>query len=404
MLKNSEVKKLYIVLIIFFFVFLFFSIVVTKININNYKKYFLDYNAKVINTIRNNYPDTTDKIIDLIINGDADKKILEKYGIDDNDSINKINNLNTEYKGMLKINVIFFISIFTVFIIIISLYIRKIYKRINNLNNYTDSILENKTQLDIVDNSEGEISILKNNLYDITRLLKENNSLLEKEKEYLKTALADISHQIRTPLTSLYLYNEILYKEKDEKKIKQFLDKEKVELERIEWLITSLLKLSKIDSGTIVFKDEKINVINLIKSVHQDLDSLIKDKKISLNILNDEDIYINGDFNWLKEALINIVKNCTEHVPIKGIIDISYEDNPLYTLITIKDNGEGIDKEDIRHIFERFYKAKNSNKNSIGIGLSLSKSIINKHNGDISVKSKKGEFTSFEIKLYKKII
>jgi signal transduction histidine kinase len=195
-----------------------------------------------------------------------------------------------------------------------------------------------------------------------------------------------------------------LYKEKDERKIKQFLDKEKIELERIEWLITSLLKLSKIDSGTIVFKNEKININTLIKSVYEDIYGLMGDKKIVFNIFNKEDIYINGDFNWLKEALINIVKNCTEHVSIKGVIDVSYEDNPLYTIITIKDNGEGIDKEDIRHVFERFYKAKNSNKNSIGIGLSLSKSIINKHNGDISVKSQKGEFTAFEIKLYKNII
>jgi signal transduction histidine kinase len=405
MLKNSEIKKLFLVITICFIFFLIGSFFITNIIINNYRNYFLDYNAKVINIIEEKYPKASGEVIDLIINSNnPDKKVLEDYGIKDPDLINKINNLSIQYNKVLTTNILFVSFVFLIIFIVITIFINRLYKKIRKLSNYTLDILENKSKLDIVDNSEGELSILRNRLYDITRLLKENNLLLEKEKLYLKQALADISHQIKTPLTSLYLLNEIISKEKDSKKRNLFIDKMKDELERIEWLVSSLLKISKIDSGTIVFKEEKVNINNLINLVYKDMYQFIKDKKIKFNINNDEGIYIKGDFNWLKEALINIVKNCIEHTPMKGTIDIDYDDNPLYVKITVKDSGEGIDKKDIKHIFERFYKAKNSDKNSIGIGLSLSKSIINNHHGDIEVKSVKGKYTLFEIKFYKNII
>jgi signal transduction histidine kinase len=255
--------------------------------------------------------------------------------------------------------------------------------------------------IDINDNSEGDISILKNHLFDITRILKENKELLERDKIYLKNAIADISHQLKTPLTSLYLVNEILCNEKDETKRNEFLIKMRDELERIEWLVSSLLKMSKLDSKTVVLRDDTIEVSALIQHSVSDLASLINSKKIDIKINNKDNITLKGDFNWLKEALINIIKNGLEHTNEDGHINIDVSDNPLYTKIVIKDNGEGIAPADIPYIFDRFYKPKGSSKNSLGIGLALAKSIINSQNGAISVKSKLGEYTAFTIKVYK---
>lgn len=257
------------------------------------------------------------------------------------------------------------------------------------------------TTLDIIDNSEGEISILRNRLYDITRILKENNELLENDKIALKKAIADISHQLKTPLTSLYLCNEILSDEEDSNQRKIFLDKMHQELERIEWLISSLLKMSKLDSRTVILKKDKINVGDLIDSTLLSLRGMITEKKITILKDGNSKLTIKGDFNWLREALSNIIKNAIEHSNIDGKIDISYLDNPLYVEIIVKDNGEGISREDLPHIFERFYKAKGSSKESVGIGLALAKTIINNSNGEISVKSKMGEYTLFTIKIYK---
>jgi signal transduction histidine kinase len=172
-------------------------------------------------------------------------------------------------------------------------------------------------------------------------------------------------------------------------------------LNKIEWLVSSLLKLSQLDSRTIELENKKISVKKLINTSIKPLLLLMELKNIKVDIKGDNKIFINGDFNWLSEALGNIIKNSVEHTLMNGQIDIGYNDNPLYTKIVIRDNGEGIDKKDLPFIFNRFYKAKNSHKDSIGIGLALAKTIINSQNGDIKVNSEKGVFTEFIIKIYR---
>lgn len=402
---NSEIKRITIIFGVILLITLVLSFIGTNIIIKSYENYFMNYNARILNVIADKYPTLDDEVIDTILNtrkvSDTDFDKLTKYGITKSSLLNSVEAVKSEYQHVFITNMVLMITLSSIFIIVIFIFLYKLYKKISNLNTYALDAMHGDGHFDIIDNGEGELSILKNRLFDITRILKENNELLEKDKAALKRAIADISHQLKTPLTSLYLCNEILYDENDKHQRDLFLGKMKDELERIEWLISSLLKMSKLDSRTIALKSEKIIVSDLIDSTLLSLTSLIDSKNINIVKDGSLDLYLNGDFNWLREALSNVIKNGIEHSSNGGEINISYTDNPLYVELDIKDNGEGIDKSDLPHIFERFYKAKGSSKESVGIGLSLSKAIVNNSNGDIMVKSKKNEYTLFIIKIYK---
>lgn len=274
-------------------------------------------------------------------------------------------------------------------------------KRIKNLSSYMNNILNNNYSLDIRDYEEGDISNLKNDIYKMTVKLKEQSDLSLKDKKYLEEVLSDISHQLKTPLTSMYVINDVLLSDKkiSEDKKQEFLMKNRKELERIEWLVTTLLKMSRLDSGSETLKIKEVPLEILIKKVLEPLEIPIELKKQELVLEYDEDIILNIDLNWTAEAFINILKNAHEHTKEQGKIIIKSKDTPIYTEIEIIDNGEGIDSKDLPHIFERFYKGK-GNKESIGIGLNMSKKIINLEKGEIKATSDSSG-TIFNIKFYK---
>lgn len=259
--------------------------------------------------------------------------------------------------------------------------------------------------LDIRDNQEGELSILKSELYKVTQMLSEHRHLLEEHNEQLTDAISDISHQLKTPLTSMMVMVDLLSDAAlPETKRKEFTHLVNVQLERIDWLVSSLLKLSKIDAGSIVFKKEKINVQALIQKALQPLLIPMEIKKQTYAITGHESVTCVGDEHWMIEAMINIMKNSVEHMPEGGKLTISAAENALYTEISIADNGRGIAREDLPYIFKRFYKGKQASDGSIGIGLAMAHSIITNQNGTIEVESKEGEGTQFRIKLYKHIV
>lgn len=274
-------------------------------------------------------------------------------------------------------------------------------KKIKNLSSYMNSILNNNYSLDIRDYEEGDLSNLKNDIYKMTVKLKEQSDLSLKDKKYLEEVLSDISHQLKTPLTSMYIINDVLLSDKkiSEDKKQEFLMKNRKELERIEWLVTTLLKMSRLDSGSETLKIKEVPLGILIKKVLEPLEIPIELKKQELVLEYDEDVILNIDLNWTAEAIINILKNSHEHTKEEGMIIIKSKDTPIYTEIEIIDNGEGIDSKDLPHIFERFYKGK-GNKESIGIGLNMSKKIINLEKGEIKATSDSSG-TVFNIKFYK---
>lgn len=274
-------------------------------------------------------------------------------------------------------------------------------EKIKDLSFYMNNILNNNYSFDIRDYEEGDLSNLKNDIYKMTVKLKEQSDFSLKDKKYLEEVLSDISHQLKTPLTSMYVINDVLLTSKDIKEDKklEFLKKNRKELERIEWLVTSLLKMSRLDSGSETLKIKEIELGSLIKKVLEPLEIPIELKGQKLILEYDPKIKLNIDISWTTEAFINILKNAHEHTMEEGMITIYAKDTPIYTEIEIRDNGEGIKEEDLPHIFERFYKGK-ENKESIGIGLHMAKKIINLEKGEIKALSSKAG-TTFNIKFYK---
>lgn len=281
---------------------------------------------------------------------------------------------------------------------------RRRYLDIRKLSGYLRRIYSGDYSLDLRDNQEGELSILKSDIYKVTLILSKQAELLKSEKQQMADALSDISHQLKTPLTSMMVMADLLSKEDLAiEKREAFTRTLQQQLERMEWLLSSLLKLSRLDAGTVEFKQEEISVVKLIERAMKPLmiPMELKDQKLILQ--GDEHVTLIGDFNWIVEALINILKNCMEHTENGGTIRISYSENPIFTEILIEDNGRGIGKEELPYIFKRFFRGKNAGQESIGIGLALAHSIIKGQNGDITVISSLGSGTHFSVKIYKQI-
>ncbi|MCM3761993.1 HAMP domain-containing histidine kinase [Alkalihalobacillus oceani] len=282
------------------------------------------------------------------------------------------------------------------------LYTRWRYREIEKLSRYLRQITAGDYTLDVRDNEEGELSLLKNEIYKVTQMLSEQGNSLARDKGKLTDAISDISHQLKTPLTSMMVMADLLSNsDLSVEKRKEFTHNIRVQLERIEWLVSSLLKLSKIDAGTIHFKKEPIAVRELIRRSTEPLliPMDIKDQRLKLD--SGAEVSLVVDANWTVEALINILKNGVEHTGEGGEIAVSYSDNALYSEIIIADNGKGIAKDDLPYIFKRFYKGKNASDGSIGIGLAMAHSIITSQNGDIEVTSEPGKGTTFMLKFYK---
>ncbi|BFH68382.1 hypothetical protein J27TS7_54200 [Paenibacillus dendritiformis] len=279
------------------------------------------------------------------------------------------------------------------------------YREIEKLSSYLRQISSGNDSLDVRDNQEGELSILKNDIYKVTLMLSEHRSLLQQDKIQLTDAISDISHQLKTPLTSMTVMADLLRDpELPQAKRTEFTRNIRIQLERIDWLVTSLLKLSKIEAKTVSFKKDRVPVNMLVHKALEPVLIPMDIKDISVSVQGEETVAFIGDLQWTAEALINILKNCVEHTEEGGAIAISFSENALFTEIIIEDNGKGIPKEDLPYIFKRFYKGKNASEGSIGIGLSMAHSMITSQNGVIDVASGKDKGTQFRIKFYKQVI
>lgn len=360
----------------------------------------LKANSYIVQEILKISPELEEDLMKITIasyNQDLSK--LEEYGVT-LETLKYLTKDNSLKKDMIISNsLILIITVLLIFAIII-INKRKDEQKIIEIEKYITEILNDNYSLDIRDYTETHLSHLKNYIYKMTVKLKEAKDLSHKDKLYLEETLQDISHQLKTPLTSMYITNELLEKDLTKEKRQELLTKNYEQLNRIEWLVTSLLKLSMLDSGTIKLNIKKNSCKDVVTSAIKSLEIPIELKGLDLNIDIKENITAKFDFNWTSEAILNIVKNAYEHT-VEGGIYITAEKNPIYTEIKIRDTGNGISKDDIRHIFERFYRSNSNTKESIGIGLNMSKKIIDLQKGDIFVESTKAG-TTFSIRFYNK--
>lgn len=277
------------------------------------------------------------------------------------------------------------------------------YKNLNDLNDYLSLVCKGIYDMNIDDNTEGELSILKNNLYKVITLLQSQNEYLKNDKLYLADSIADISHQLKTPLTSMMVMCELLENEENPDKRQEFVAVINNQLSKMKWLITNILKISKLDADATEFKREEVSISKVLDDSLKPFVLTAELKNIAIqNGAND--FVFNGDESWTVEAVSNIVKNCLEHTNDGGKIIIASSSTNLYNKLTISDNGCGIAEEDLPHIFERFYHGKNSSKDSVGIGLALAKTVFEKENASVSVESEQDRGSVFEIRFYKSVV
>lgn len=360
----------------------------------------------IVGEVKKTYPEIKEEEIIKILNSEENqekgKEILKKYGIDWKQENIIISLEEQNQKNIIQI-IILNIIILLISIFVILYFFQRRNKKIEQLIQYMEQIMQKNYELKIENNTEDELTHLRNELYKITILLKEQADTEQKERKQLSKSISDISHQLKTPLTSIsiMLDNMIENPSMEEKTKEQFIHEIRRQIEWINWLVISLLKLSRLDANVEIFQQEEIKIEELIQNTIQNLAIPIEIKNQEIMVQGDKNAKIIGDYKWQLEAITNVVKNAIEHTPENKKIWITLEENSLFTKIVIKDEGPGIAKEDIKHIFERFYKGKNSSENSIGIGLALAKSIIEKQNGYISCYSKLKEGTVFEIKYMK---
>ena len=436
-MKNRVNLKEYLIMCTI--IFLFFVMGFYVINQIQYSQYTRNVNAiinQIVAEIQEKYPDVdTNEIIQILNREETNvSNVLLEYGINiEEDSVILKN--DTAHTRFLLVNIAMVLLFFICIVVIFGVYQKNQRKKIDEITKYIEEINNRNYALDIQDNSEDELSILKNELYKITVMLKEQAENSKNDKISLKKSLEDISHQLKTPLTSItiMLDNILDNPNMDLKTRTEFIKDIHREIANINFFVQTLLKLSKFDADTITFSRKEENLKDIIEEAIKNVSTLcdLKNMEIIINSASYESVEpgtknklkeeieeraeekpqrkpqqfkrpkVMCDLKWQVEAITNILKNCVEHSRENSKIYIKYGENNMYSEIVIKDNGIGIGQNDIKHIFERFYKGKNSSKDSVGIGLALAKTIIEKDNGYITVDSEVGKGTTFCIRYLK---
>ena len=346
--------------------------------------------------------------------------ILRRNGITDNTfyikDMSDIRNVNIIVSTLI-------IGVMSVlFIICFYMYLRRRKNAIVQLQDYMDKISRGNYELEINDNSEDELSSLKNSLYKIMVYMKEQADSARIKKVMLAQSVSDISHQLKTPLTSTQILLDNLNDNPDMEYAtrKKFIYEALNQVNGMSWMIVTMLKLSRIDAGVVKFNNENISINKIVEEAVGNLEVIAEIKAVSIDIyvhnsntdnihkgsdnkenkLNKSDICIKGDYNWNREALQNIIKNAIEHSRHKGTVKINITDNDVYTAVYITNRGDKLSDQRQKQIFERYYSEAKYEDNSMGIGLPLAKAVIEKQGGYISVESDDEE-TVFIVKYIK---
>ena len=368
--------------------------VFTNLAIFRYQKHVsaAQYNAYAgaLSVIKEAYPEAEeDEIIrNLTKASDAasGESILMQYGIlKDGELYRGQNKGKTEV--ILAANLIF-LATAAVSLLALILFWKVRSRKLRELGSYVDRVSHGHYELELQKNLEDELSGLRNELYKLTVLYKEQADSAQAGKAALADSVANISHQLKTPLTSAVILTDNLLEspDMDLQTRTKFLQEISRQLVGMKWLVISMLKLSRLDAGVVELQKEQVNLKKIAEDAMTNLEMMAQWKEIRFET-NLEDVTVSGDGKWLSEALQNIVKNAIEHSPQGGVIEIETQENEVYCQVSVKDHGEGISEVDQKHLFERFYKASKVENENVGIGLALAKEVVERQNGSITVDS-----------------
>lgn len=408
-LKNKEVKMalgILAVLLVVFGAVVMYSFQSYTRTLNRAQ---LKQNIAVIGAAVKQYPDAEAEIVKIYTRGfqgnyGYGKSLLEKYNYNENQSIEK-NSIAARELWLTNVRFQFLIFAFAMVLAVFFIFsLNRIYSRIRKVSRGAEAVVEGNYEPMDGDREEGDLGCLIYQFNSMTGRLHENVQALKNEKLFLKRIITDISHQLKTPLASLIMFNDILKNEAtiSEQERITFISESKNQLDRMEWLIKNMLKMAKLEAGVVDFHKVVAPIAHTINKSLAGLSLMAEEKQIRIQLTGCESILINHDISWTSEALSNIVKNCIEHSKAGNRINISWEENNVFVQIEISDNGPGISKEELPRIFDRFYKGPNScNPTNIGIGLYITKTIIEGQAGSVYASSQPGEGTRFVVRLMK---
>lgn len=279
---------------------------------------------------------------------------------------------------------------------------RKRYERLEDLSARVEEVLYGRDELNFAPDEEGELAVLADRIHKMTVRLREQAGQLREDKIYLQDSLADISHQLKTPLTAIRLVQKKLRNSRltSEERRELLAEMERL-LTRMERLVEILLKTARLESGTVEWKKERILVRDLMKKALEPLEIPLELKKIQVETDLPEAVCFEGDWFWSVEAVENLLKNCMEHTPEGGRICIGAVENPVYTELSLRDTGPGFAEEEIPRLFERFYRGEGAAPSGTGIGLALAAEVVRQQNGTIRAGNHPEGGAEFLIRFYK---
>lgn len=331
------------------------------------------------------------------------KEILNTVGYDfdtDNSFMPSVKLFQSKY---IKTMFLYLFVFFTMIIFILYVYFFRQQNKIEEASYKIDSFMNGNINVRLNTYEEGSLSKLFGSIDAMSTSLNTHILKEKQNKEFLKNTISDISHQLKTPLTALMMYNQILQEEiHNSEVIEGFVQKSQNELERIESLIQNLLKITKIDSKTIILNKNSVNIKKMITKILYSFETRAEKEGKIISIRGLENTNLFCDYEWMSEALSNLIKNALDNTKENDKIMIEWIETPITTIISVRDTGNGIHIEDIHHIFKRFYRSKFSKNNQgLGLGLPLVKAIIKQHNGTITVESNFSQGCTFTISFSK---
>lgn len=411
-LKNPELKSIALKVVLLQILFAAATFLFVAYELANVNKSIVRQNTTLVGQLLSKHPELEDQIIGYVTKEasqeefETGRQVLGRYGYSENMPLIAQPVLRKTYAGFeLRSSLLALLFAVPLLLLIFAEY-HKVFRKVREISAAAEAVVEGESVM-LPEESEGDFGVLGHNFNLMAGRLKLGMDKLTQDKLFLKNVISDISHQLKTPLTSLLTLNELMLTEKRvEPELREaFLEKSRSQLERMEWLIAGLLKMARLEAGAIEFRRENIPLLNPVEKAISVLKTEIDKKDQSVVLGAERSAIFHGDEDWTGEALTNILKNCIEHTAQGGEIQIDFKETPLYSRITVKDNGEGIDKRDLPHIFERFYKGSNSVKaESVGIGLALAKLIVEGQGGSISAASDKGKGAEFVITFLKSVV